>query len=81
MSREEARAILHAYLNVDLSEDEAIDALFKLTLDDASMERAAVALYVHNNPVGNWSAHSARVKTPYRDAARSVLAAAVEAGQ
>lgn len=58
---------------------DAAHGIHRVSLDDATVERAARALYVHNNPDGGgWGP---RVKKLYLDAVRAVLAAAVEAGQ
>ena len=62
---------------------DAANGVHRVSLDDSTVERAAEALFMANNPEADWSRFSkkSRVKDAYRDQARAVLAAAVKEGQ
>ncbi|MFW0772488.1 hypothetical protein ACLRGI_04900 [Paenarthrobacter nitroguajacolicus] len=62
---------------------DAVNGVHRVSLDDATIERAAEALFMANNPEADWHRFSkmSRVTDAYRKQARAVLAAAVKEEQ
>ena len=72
----------HAALAAADAHDKA-NGVHRLTLDDATVERAARALFVIENPEADWEALPLNqwVTDIYRKRTRAVLAAAVQEGE
>lgn len=64
-----------------MSNHDAAHGIHRVTLDDATVERAARTHFERINNGYPWAAQSDSMKDMYRRDIRAVLAAAVEAGQ